>query len=257
MSTYGNNMIMGNLNHMENSTIKFIGNGNLLFVEDGVKLLDSDITFKGSNSLVYLSSNKNSYIVKVSINTACTVFIGGNNYFNEETLIVASESRNVFIGNDCLLSLGVTLRNADAHLIYNLDTGERLNHTKSIYIGDHVWIGQNALLLKGSIVGSGSVIGASSVISNKRIMSNSIWAGNPVRKIKGNIFWSGECVHSWDRDKTYNNLSRQGYVPFKYDSETMDIERFEKELNSLTNVHERLEFVKNTYVGKKNRMFVS
>ncbi|MGL5241631.1 MAG: acyltransferase [Kluyvera ascorbata] len=257
MSIHGDNIIMGNVSDIENSTIKFIGNGNLLFVEDGVKLLDSNITFKGSNSLVYLSSNRNSYIVKISINNACTVFIGSNNYFNEETLIVASESKNVIIGNDCLLSLGVTFRNADAHLIYNLDTGERLNHTKSIYIGDHVWIGQNALLLKGAIVGSGSIIGASSVISNKKIMSNSIWAGNPVRKIKENIFWSGECVHSWDRDKTYNNLFKKNLASFRDDSETINIDDFERNLNSLTNVHQKLEFLKDTYIGKKNRMFVS
>lgn len=250
-----NNVIFGMFNDIENSTVKFLGKGNILFIESGVRLLNSNLTFKGNNSLVYLSSNNNSYVIKISINSDCTVFIGKDNYFNEGTLIVSSESRNVFIGDNCLFSLGTVIRNADAHLIYDMTSGERVNFTKSIYVGDHVWIGQNALLLKGVIVGSGSIIGAASVISNKVVNSNSIFAGVPAREIRKNIFWSGECVHSWTKEMTNKFSSRDRFFYYERDEDTLSIEQFEDGLNSLINASERLDYVLDKFKGKKNRMF--
>lgn len=64
----------------------------------------------------------------------------------------------------------------------------RINNSKSIYIGDHVWIGQNALILKNTQIGSGSIIGAMSLVSHKKVASNCVYAGNPAQKIKENIF---------------------------------------------------------------------
>lgn len=250
------NVILGLLDDIENTTIKFIGNGNVLYIEKGVRLLNSNITFKGDNGLVYLSSSKNPYIVKISINTQSTVFIGSENYFNDEVLIISSETKNIFIGNDCLLSVGLVLRNADAHLIYDLDSRSRINNTKSIYVGDHVWVGQNVTLLKGTIIGSGSVIGAASVISNKIIESDSIWAGNPARKIKSGIFWSGECVHSWTKDKTDKFAIRDPGFSFKYDAGVLAIDELEHRLSLLNNSSDRLSFIKENFFSSKNRMFV-
>ena len=79
------------------------------------------------------------------------------------------------------------MRTADPHLIYNIVDNQRINHSRSIYIGDHVWIGQNAMILKGSSIHSGSVIGAMSLVAGKTIHSNSCWGGNPVRMLKENI----------------------------------------------------------------------
>ena len=63
--------------------------------------------------------------------------------------VILSEQKHLFIGNDCLLSFGIWVRNADPHLIYDVESHKRVNPTKSIYIGDHVWIGQSAMILKG------------------------------------------------------------------------------------------------------------
>lgn len=94
------------------------------------------------------------------------VFLGVDNYFNERIVIIASECKHILIGGGCLFSFGVVIRNADAHLIYDINTHSRINATQSIYIGDHVWIGQNALLLKGTTIGSGSILGAGQLIKN-------------------------------------------------------------------------------------------
>ena len=88
-------------------------------------------------------------------------------YFNDVVNVILSESKNVVVGNGCLFSIGNWLRVADPHLIYNADTMKRINFSKSIYIGDHVWIGQNSLVLKGTQIGSGSIVAAGSLTTKK------------------------------------------------------------------------------------------
>ena len=71
-----------------------------------------------------------------------------------------------------MFSVGIWLRISDPHLIYDSFTHTRINPTKSIYIGDHVWVGQDVLILKDSYVGSGSILAARTVLSSKIVPSN-------------------------------------------------------------------------------------
>lgn len=185
-----------------NSTIKFSGTNNSLIVEDGVTIKDSNINFNASNSTIYLSRNIHPYYVSIFINNNSVLYIGKNNYFNKKISIIMSEEKNIVIGDNCLFSFDIFIRNADPHLIYDISSEQRINPSRSIVIGDHVWIGQGCLLLKNTFIGSGSIIGGHSVISGKKIPSNQIWAGNPVRKIRDQIFWSGECVHAWTKEQS-------------------------------------------------------
>ena len=98
------------------------------------------------------------------------------------------------------------MRTADPHLIYDCDTFERINSSKSILIGDHVWLGQNALILKGAAIGSGSILSAAAVLAGKNVSSNTIYAGNPARKIKEGIFFSGESVHNYTEKQSEESM---------------------------------------------------
>ena len=191
------NKIQGSTPELNNSTIQFNGKNNILYCEKGVKLKGSTINFNGNNSLVYLSSNKYNCILNIFINNDQVFYMGKDSYINDKLNIFLSEQKNIYIGSYCLFSTEVVLRNADPHLIYDGDTKKRINPTKSIFIGDHVWVGQRAMILKGTQIDSGSIIGAMSVVSGKKIPHNTSWAGNPVRQIKDNIFWSSEAVHPW------------------------------------------------------------
>ena len=53
------NIIIGSVNSLKDSKINFSGTGNVLFVEDGVNLRSSNISFNGNNSIVYLSGSNN------------------------------------------------------------------------------------------------------------------------------------------------------------------------------------------------------
>lgn len=251
------NIIIDSINSLEDSKINLSGKGSVLYIEDGVNLRGSNISFNGNNSVVYLSKSNNPYVINLVVNSNNVVFFGVDNYFNERMVIIASECKHILIGGNCLFSFGVVIRNADAHLIYDINTQSRINDTQSIYIGDHVWIGQNTLLLKGTVIGSGSILGAGSVISNKIVSSNSIWAGNPAKKIKDNIFWSGECVHSWDKERTNKYSLKENSYPFSSDGKTISPERFDRVLSSLKTSNERLDFLTKYFVGNVNRLFIA
>lgn len=190
---------------LQDSTISFDGKNNIVYIEDGVKIVDSKIELVGDNSVLYLSSNWHNYLVDLSLNNQSTVYIGRMTYFNERLTAITSEGRNIIIGDDGLFSRGVCIRVADPHLLYDAQTKERINPSKSVFIGDHTWIGQDAMLLKGTTVGSGSVIGAASVVSGRRIESNTVYAGNPAKKIKSGVFFEKPCVHQWTDKETEAN----------------------------------------------------
>ena len=97
------------------------------------------------------------------------------------------------------------MRTADPHLIYSAKTKKRINPSKSIYIGDHVWIGQDALILKGSKIKSGSIVGAKALVAGKTIYTGTVWGGNPAKQISNDIIWDPRCVHSWQEPDTKKN----------------------------------------------------
>lgn len=245
-----------------NSQIRFKGKNNVLICENDVVIKDSLIDFNSSNSILYLSSNIHKYVVNIVMYNNNVCFIGKNNYFNEYNEVISlilSEERNIIIGNGCLFSLGIWFRVADPHLIYSSESFKRLNHTKSIYVGDHVWFGQNCLILKGNLIGSGSIIAAGSVLSNKRVPSNTIFAGNPARMIKENILWDGNSVHDWDSNKTQSMeiYHSKDYIYNFDDGQTVSFKQLENDLNNLESVDEKVDYIMNNLVNDaKNRFYI-
>ncbi len=183
-----NNRFIGTLPTLDNSSIIFNGKNNILYCDEHIHLTNSILTFNGNNSVIYLCRNKHLYKLDVVTYNNSAFYVGQNNYFNGKLSAILSEQKHIFIGDDGLFSFGIWMRIADPHLIYHTDSKKRINPTKSIYLGDHVWIGQSAMILKGTQIHSGSIIGALSVVSGKEIPSNTSWAGNPSRKIAENIF---------------------------------------------------------------------
>ena len=251
------NKFIGKLPELNNTQINFKGKNNIFVCEENVKLLNSRIDFNLDNSLLYLSSNSHDYAVNISIHKDNVCFIGKNNFFNGLTTIVLSEAKNVVIGNDCLLSYHVIFRVSDGHAIYDSESKDRINYSKSIYIGDHVWLGQNTMIFKGVQIGSGSIIGAGSIVSNKIIPSNTTYAGSPVRLIKEDTFWIPHSVHGWS-EKEINKMSKykSDLFIFNEDTSTLDFKEIEDNFNN-NNINKALEFIEtNLITDNKNRFFI-
>ncbi len=255
-SLQDNKIIGGENIEFNNSEIKFAGMGNILFCEENVKLSGAQLKFLGDGCIIYLSSNSHYYYLDVSVYKNSAFFMGKNNYLNGSLYAIASEQKNIIIGNDNLFSNGVCLRTADPHLIYSAETKKRINPSKSVFIGDHVWLGQGAMLLKGSRIASGSIVGAMAVCSGKKIPSCTSWAGNPVKQVAQGIFWSKECVHAWDDEMTAAHEKFEGnkYI-FKYNSdEHLKFEDIDAALSGKT-AEEKLEYLKTLRANKNKNRF--
>ena len=118
---------------------------------------------------------------------------GGNLHIGESSTIeecyFLADGKEIILGRDCMISFGISFRTTDAHGIFDISTGERLNFPNHIKVGDHVWISQGCIIAKGSDIGTGTIIGASSYVSNKILGRNSIYAGTPARKIRSGVIW--------------------------------------------------------------------
>lgn len=251
------NTFYGELPHLNNSVINFKGKNNILFCEKDVTLENSRIDFNNDNSILYLSSNKNNYKVNLSLNINNLVFIGKNNFMNGTITLVLSEGKNIIIGENNLFSYNIGLRVADVHLIYSSKSHERINPSKSIFIGDHVWIGESVRILKGCIIGSGSIIGANSVLSNKKVDSNTSWAGNPAREIKKDIFWDDKSVHAYTKEKTLKTMNHPtDEFIYSKDNYTLPLETIDETIDKLSSAEVKKEFIINTLVkNNKNRFY--
>lgn len=113
-------------------------------------------------------------------------FIGGG---------IFSVAQEVVVGDDVLLSWGVTVTDHNSHAIeFSQRAQDVVNYIhgikqwdniaiKPVVIGNKVWIGFNVSILKGVTVGEGAVIGAGSVVT-KDVPPWTVVAGNPARVIR-------------------------------------------------------------------------
>lgn len=259
------NFVSGTIPKMQNSKIIFYGTNNVLFCEEGVTLKNSIIEFGASNSIVFLRKNNFAYQVAFKVFNNSTIFIDSNNYFNGVLHAEISEETNLFIGKGGMFSHSIWMMTSDSHLVYDIDSLNRLNFSKSIYIGDHVWIGQNTIILKGTKIYSGSIIGAASVLPGILVENNSIYAGNPAKKVRNSIFWNGTNVHKWQKRETDQSRKYDSFIEEKTDAKIDDYiytfnkydfisyESIESSLKN-TNIKDRLAYISELIkLDNKNR----
>lgn len=118
--------------------------------------------------------------------------IGRDSFVGLSHLVAAT---SVEIGDDVLVSWGVTIVDHDSH---SLRASERARDvpdwragrkdwsrvpTAPVRIGDRAWIGFNATVLKGVTIGEGAVVGAGSIVT-RDVPAWSVCAGNPARVIR-------------------------------------------------------------------------
>ncbi len=197
--------------HILNYTFNIdLGILNLLGYNQYVDYMGNEISFKGKYSLskicIYkdkvLFSDKcskniiklgNLHIVdKLSVllfGKNSEILIGDDTSFINSSIQISTDGK-IKIGKDSMFSSGILLSHADQHLIFDLNTKERVNANKNIKIGNHVWVGRNAQLLGGAHIPDNCIIGGNAITSHNFTEKNCIIAGNPAKVIRKNIIWA-------------------------------------------------------------------
>ncbi|MGL4671547.1 MAG: acyltransferase [Cetobacterium sp.] len=168
--------------------VKILGENNSFEIEDRAFLKNSKISVKGNNNKILIKKGCDLKNVKIFMEENNSEIIVGENTTCAGAKILSQEGKKVVLGQSCILSYDIEIRNCDSHKIYSKETNERINPAKDIIIGDRVWIGMRAIILKGSEVGDDSIIAAGSIIVGK-VDRNSIVAGVPGNEIKNDIYW--------------------------------------------------------------------
>jgi acetyltransferase-like isoleucine patch superfamily enzyme len=118
-------------------------------------------------------------------------FIGDRCAVNDAHATLTCDGCCIVIGDNCMLSSGVTIRTHDEHGIVDMRTGEWLNPPKNVIVEPHVWIGSGATVRMGTKIGFGSIVGERSVVT-RDVERYTAVAGVPARMIRRDISW---CTH--------------------------------------------------------------
>ncbi len=149
----------------ENVVFDIRGSGATLIIEDGARV----------GGRIFLSDN-------------AKIVIGARSIIHQAAFHL-HEGSEVQIGERCLFSRMISVRPSDAHKIFDLDSGERINSPKPIIVGDHVWVGEKVDLMKGAQIPSGCVVGSSAYVVSAFEEENCIIGGNPAKVLRRGVRW--------------------------------------------------------------------
>jgi acetyltransferase-like isoleucine patch superfamily enzyme len=170
--------------------IKFTGSNNRVRVASPVRIGRLQVDFDCDNGLLTIgaSSGVPAFSTTMRIGQDSSVRIGANVSTTSAVSISATEGTTVTIGNDVMFASGNEVRADDGHPIFDVTTGKRVNVSKSITIGDHVWLGRLSAVLGGARIGNGTVIGYGSIVTG-RIPNNCVAVGTPARPVRYDTAW--------------------------------------------------------------------
>lgn len=162
-------------------------NSNITIAKGSV-LRDTKIFIKGKNHKLYIGKFVSMKGGKISLegDENNEIYIGEKTTI-EDALISATECNSkVLIGEDCMFSNKIEIRNGDSHSI--LQNGERINQGGDVVIGNHVWIGSEAMVLKNVTIESNAIVAAKSLVT-KSVSTGLLVGGVPAKTIKTDVNW--------------------------------------------------------------------
>ena len=94
------------------------------------------------------------------------------------------------------------------------------------------------------------------MFQTKKIPSNTLWGGNPIRKIKEDIFFDKLTSNLFTEKsaKRYQTFEGDDWI-FKNEGEVLDFKEIDEKLSSATDLDEKIEVLKSIRNNKSHNRF--
>lgn len=186
-------------------TIHFGGSNNHVYIDDFARLTDVNMYIYGDNNTVHIGPW--SFLSKTEF---CTENGGNAITIGEHALILgpnqlaAIEGTKITIGKDAMISSEVHFRTGDSHSVLDME-GRRINASRDITLGEHVWIGNRATCLKGTVIPNNCIVGACALVSGKFEEPHCVIAGVPAKIVKRGVDWCRKRIGVGEVAPEYRN----------------------------------------------------
>lgn len=201
------NVIKGDPPSQSKINVQFWGSNNSVDIDPSAKLHGVSILIRGDNARLKIGP-KSEFTGFLLIGDNSKIVIGSGLTVTRYCYVSALEGASVTIGDDCMFASNNEIRTDDAHAIFDLATGNRINKSRSITIGNHVWLAVRAVVLSGARIGSGSVIGHSSIVKGQ-IEENCIAVGSPAKVVRQGIAWTRDSI---SKSRNLDHISKAKYI---------------------------------------------
>jgi len=192
------NQLIANGAFLNQCHIQINGMDNRIVIEDLARLQNCMIYIQGNGNQIHIGKSVSLNYAELWIedNDNC-LQIGDGSSADGKTQapvhMAVIEGTSITLGKDCMLSSGIEIRTGDSHSIVN-NEGERINPSKGIVVGNHVWIGTRSMLLKGSRIADDCIVGAGSIVTGAFDEGRCALAGNPAKVLRKDVFWKRERI---------------------------------------------------------------
>ena len=151
---------------LKKTHIEFVGNGNRLIMQPGVRLTNCKFYIAGTDNTIIIGKDCNLMFAEFwTEESGNCIQIGDKTTVSGRCLFSAVEGTKILVGEDCMFSGEILVQTCDGHSI--IQNGCRVNPSKDIIFGNHVWVGQRVTVLKGSVIPQNSILGAGALVTGK------------------------------------------------------------------------------------------
>ena len=189
---------------LDSVTVTFTGRDNRMTVAAPAKFGRLKVDFNCDNGVFECGAHTEgpAFSGGLRLGQDSQILIGENVTCTSGVTVSATEGTTVRIGDDVMFASSNQVRADDGHPIFDVRTGDRVNVSRDITIGHHVWLAGGAVVLGGVSIGDGTVIGYGSVVT-RDVPNNCIAVGSPAAVVRRDTAW----------ERPHLSLTRPYYKP--------------------------------------------
>jgi len=177
-------------------TINFNGDGSTVYIGDNCDLKQLQIRSRQSNDFIAIGEE---------------VSIAGNNIW-VSGYGAGSQTPAIIVGDDCMLSYDIVIRNSDAHPVFDASTDTQVNEPQqAVHIEPHVWIGERCSILKDTTIGACSIVALGSTVTRNAPRFSVVKGVPATASAQENTYWARDNTEfAIEQAKYYMNKYRPG-----------------------------------------------